>query len=186
MHELTVIISGDEDVRESVAVDVSEGRTADVRTYVGELLLGIAPIGWVLRAWHEHEDAVAVVYHRSRLQATTRGYGAMLATALSEEDAAELLTRYDQVDIAAKNSQSMLTLAGADEQLQVIAEELTEKDIFNRYLKVEVAYHSPYMDPIEEGLRQSEILEVKKIFKCQRPYSTKRRIKTLRREMLVS
>ncbi len=101
------------------------------------------------------EDAVAIVYHRSRLQATTRGQGGMLATALSEIDAAALLEDFDQVDIAAKNSQSMLTLAGDIEQLDDIAKILESRGIFNRYLKVEVAYHSPYMDVIEDDLRKS-------------------------------
>ncbi|MTI10411.1 type I polyketide synthase [Curvivirga aplysinae] len=101
------------------------------------------------------EDAVAIVYHRSRLQASTRGQGGMLATALSEVDAAALLEVYDKVDIAAKNSQSMLTLAGDIDQLSDIANILEGRGVFNQYLKVELAYHSPYMDMIEDELRGS-------------------------------
>ncbi len=101
------------------------------------------------------EDALRVVYHRSRLQQRVAGQGTMLAAGLSQQDANKLLAKYDQVSLAAINSPSSVTLAGEALILQNIAAELEEKWIFNRFLDVEVAYHSYQMAPLEHELRRS-------------------------------
>ncbi|MFC4376101.1 SDR family NAD(P)-dependent oxidoreductase [Nocardia halotolerans] len=98
-------------------------------------------------------DAVLVSYHRARLQATTAGTGGMLAVGLGPEPAGELVAGEEFVDIAAINSPSAVTLAGALDRLDVIAETLTERGVFNRRLQVEVPYHSALMDPILDELR---------------------------------
>lgn len=99
-------------------------------------------------------DALNVVYHRSRLQQTTAGRGAMLAIGIGGDKAMALADMYDQVSVAAINSASSVTLAGNEQQLQEIAELLEQQGIFNRLLQVEVAYHSSQMDPIEQELIQ--------------------------------
>ncbi|MET8777032.1 SDR family NAD(P)-dependent oxidoreductase [Nocardia sp. NPDC004654] len=96
-------------------------------------------------------DAVAVAYHRARLQATTAGTGGMLAVGLPAEEAADLLGA--GVDIAAINSPTAVTLSGAIDRLDEIAETLTERGIFAKRLQVEVPYHSALMDPILDSLR---------------------------------
>ena len=101
------------------------------------------------------QDAVRVSFHRSRLQATTAGLGAMLAAGLPEEDALALLENAERVSIAAVNSPASVTLAGDEIQLRKIAGQLQKKTIFNRFLQVEVAYHSSQMDPIKEKLLES-------------------------------
>ncbi|WP_278262586.1 type I polyketide synthase [Nocardia sp. AG03] len=98
-------------------------------------------------------DAVLVSYHRARLQATTAGTGGMLAVGLGPDAVREMLTADDTVDIAAINSPSAVTLAGAVDRLDEIAESLTEQGVFARRLTVEVPYHSALMDPILEELR---------------------------------
>ncbi|MBU3066322.1 SDR family NAD(P)-dependent oxidoreductase [Nocardia sp. NEAU-G5] len=98
-------------------------------------------------------EAVTVSYHRSRLQATTAHTGGMLAVGLSEPQARELLADLDGVDIAAVNSPSAVTLAGAVPVLEALAEKLTADDVFARMLRVEVPYHSRLMDPILDDLR---------------------------------
>ena len=98
-------------------------------------------------------QAVAVSYHRSRLQATTAGTGGMLAVGLSEAQARDLLADLDGVDIAAVNSPTAVTLAGAVPVLEELAERLTADDVFARMLRVEVPYHSRLMDPILDDLR---------------------------------
>ena len=99
------------------------------------------------------EDALTVSYHRSRLQATTAGTGSMLAVGLSEEALAPWLSAYGaQIDIAAVNGPTTITLAGDTEAIESLAAQLTQAEIFNRALTVEVAYHSHLMDPILEAL----------------------------------
>lgn len=94
-------------------------------------------------------EAVRVVYHRSRLQASTAGQGTMLAVGLPAEAARERLAGYESlVSLAALNSPRSVTLAGDAGALQAISEALTREQIFNRFLKVEVPYHSPLMAPL--------------------------------------
>ena len=98
-------------------------------------------------------DALLVSYHRARLQATTAGTGGMLAVGLPADQARELIGADTSVDVAAINSPSAVTLAGAVERLDEIAEKLTADGVFARRLQVEVPYHSHLMDPILDELR---------------------------------
>ncbi|MFH1754061.1 MAG: acyltransferase domain-containing protein, partial [Candidatus Latescibacterota bacterium] len=98
------------------------------------------------------EDAMQVCYQRSRLLKKMAGQGTMLAIALSREEAEALLEDYSNVSLAAINSPSAVTLSGERESLEGIAAELEAHDIFNRFLKVEVAYHSYQMESIRGDL----------------------------------
>ena len=101
-------------------------------------------------------DAVQVIYHRSQLQQTTAGQGTMLAVGLSESEVAPYLADYEtEVAIGAINSPTSVTLAGDETALQAIAAALESQKVFNRFLKVEVPYHSPLMDPIRAELINS-------------------------------
>lgn len=98
-------------------------------------------------------DAVQVIYHRSRLQQTTAGTGTMLAVGLSEAAVTPYLADYQTlVAVGAINSPTSVTLAGDEAALQAIAMQLNAQQIFNRFLQVEVPYHSPQMDPIRAEL----------------------------------
>jgi len=98
-------------------------------------------------------DAVQVIYHRSRLQQTTAGQGTMLAVGLSAAAVAPYLTNVqDQVSIGAINSPTSVTLAGDEASLRTVGAALDAQKIFNRFLQVEVPYHSPQMDPIRAEL----------------------------------
>ncbi len=102
------------------------------------------------------EDAMRVSFHRSRLQGSLAGQGAMLAVGLPEAEARAYLAGLEgQVAIAAVNSPQAVTLAGHAEPLMALAKVFQEKGVFHRALKVEVAYHSPVMDPIEAELKAS-------------------------------
>ncbi|NLG55085.1 MAG: SDR family NAD(P)-dependent oxidoreductase [Rhodococcus sp.] len=100
-------------------------------------------------------DALLVSYHRARLQATTAGSGGMLAVGLSETDVAPWIPGDGSISIAAINSPSAVTLAGSDDAVDVLAEQLTNEGIFARKLKVEVPYHSHLMDPILGEIAQT-------------------------------
>ncbi|GLX77744.1 hypothetical protein tinsulaeT_10840 [Thalassotalea insulae] len=97
-------------------------------------------------------DALKVSFHRSRLQQTVAGQGSMLAIGMGGQSAFDLADMYDEVSVAAVNSNSSVTLAGNEEQLEEIAGILEQQGIFNRILAVEVAYHSYQMDPIKDEL----------------------------------
>jgi acyl transferase domain-containing protein/NADPH:quinone reductase-like Zn-dependent oxidoreductase/NAD(P)-dependent dehydrogenase (short-subunit alcohol dehydrogenase family)/acyl carrier protein len=101
------------------------------------------------------EEAVQVSYHRSRLQQTMAGQGAMLAAGLTEEEAEKILEGYPGVSVAAVNSFNAVTLSGDAVQLKEIAASLEAKEIFQKFLRVEVAYHSPQMDPLKADLLAS-------------------------------
>jgi acyl transferase domain-containing protein/NADPH:quinone reductase-like Zn-dependent oxidoreductase/acyl carrier protein len=98
------------------------------------------------------KDAVTVSYQRSRLQQTLAGRGAMLAVGLPEAEASKLLEGREGVSIAAVNSFHAVTLSGDADELRELAADLETRDVFQKFLRVEVAYHSPQMDPIRQEL----------------------------------
>lgn len=104
------------------------------------------------------EQAVRVIYHRSRLQQRTTGLGRLLAVGVGAD---ALLQSIDsttaghlgrRVSIAAVNSPSAITLAGDGDLLQGIARQLDAQKIFNRFLDVKVPYHTHYMDMVKDDL----------------------------------
>lgn len=99
------------------------------------------------------EEAVKVSYERSRIQQKAAGLGAMLAVGLGESDAVKVLMEQGgKVSIAAANSPTATTLAGDKEALESIAAQLESQGVFNRFLRVEMAFHSPYMDHLRPEL----------------------------------
>ncbi|MCH7883941.1 MAG: SDR family NAD(P)-dependent oxidoreductase [Planctomycetes bacterium] len=102
------------------------------------------------------EDAIALVYHRSRLQQRTAGEGGMLFVAMPIADLESIVADHDgKVSIAAYNSPESATLTGDTEVLQKIADRLTADEVFNRILKVDVPYHSRAMDQLQGELIES-------------------------------
>ncbi|MFP4411179.1 SDR family NAD(P)-dependent oxidoreductase [Coleofasciculus sp.] len=102
------------------------------------------------------EDAIRIIFQRSRIQAKAAGQGKMLAVGLSSQEAEHLLAGYtEKVSIAAINSPNALTLAGDSAALENIAQSLEQKQVFCRFLKVEVPYHSPLMEPLKPELVES-------------------------------
>lgn len=94
-------------------------------------------------------DAAEVIFHRSRLQQTTRGQGEMLAVGLGVEEVRPLFQPYaDRVGLAAINGPSSVTLSGDAEALQAISRVLQPIGVFCRRLNVDVPYHSSRMEPL--------------------------------------
>lgn len=99
------------------------------------------------------EDAVQVVFHRSRLQQRMAGKGAMLAVGLGNGNAAHLLAGKELfVSVAAVNSLRSITLTGDVNALEEIETVLNEQGVFCRFLQVDVPYHSPMMEPLRQEL----------------------------------
>ncbi len=107
------------------------------------------------------EQAIQVIYHRSRLQQRTSGLGRMLAVGLSAESFMQKIDAetHDaigrRVSIAAINGPSTVTVAGDGDVLDDIARQLDELEIFNRFLNGKVPYHTHYMDTIKADLHEA-------------------------------
>jgi len=95
------------------------------------------------------KEATRVVFQRSRAQSKASGRGRMLAAALTKEAAAEAIEKYaGKIDIAAENGPAMLTLAGDNNALESLAAALEADNIFNRFLVVDVPFHSYLLDDV--------------------------------------
>ncbi|HVD77687.1 MAG TPA: type I polyketide synthase, partial [Vicinamibacteria bacterium] len=102
------------------------------------------------------EAAARVICRRSRLLRRTSGRGAMAAVELSIEEARRALAGYeDRVSIAVNSSPSSTVLSGDPAALEEIIVRLEAQSVFCRRVKVDVASHSPQMDPL-----RAELLEV--------------------------
>ncbi len=117
-------------------------------------------IGEVAAAWAAGAltlpQAVEVIYHRSQAQNRVSGQGSMLAVGLGLEEAHKLIAGYDgRVSIAAVNGPEMLTLSGDSHPLERIAQTLESRGVFNRPVRVQVAYHSHHMDSIQGVMLQA-------------------------------
>jgi acyl transferase domain-containing protein/acyl carrier protein len=99
------------------------------------------------------DDAARVICLRSRLMRRASGLGAMLATELTTADAARAIAgREDKVSVAVSNSRQSTVLSGDRDTLEAIAGELGRREVFCRWVKVDVASHSPQMDPLHGEL----------------------------------
>jgi acyl transferase domain-containing protein/aryl carrier-like protein len=102
------------------------------------------------------EEAVRVIYHRSRLQQRATGKGKMVAAGLSLAEAERALEGYeDRISIAAINSPNAVTLSGDADAIAEIAQSLEQRQVFCRLLQVEIPYHSRHMEPIKDELMES-------------------------------
>jgi len=101
-------------------------------------------------------DGIRIIFHRSRVQHLAAGKGKMIAVALNEEEAKEVISPFEhRVSIAAINSPGLITLSGDSEPLEQIAAQLEKDGIFHRFLQVPVPFHSYHMDPLKEDLINS-------------------------------
>lgn len=102
------------------------------------------------------EDAVKIIYHRSRLQDTTGGKGRMVAVGITQTEAKKLLVgKEDTVQVAVVNSPGLLTLAGDTEPLEEVVAVLEEEGKFVRWLRIDYAFHTHQMEPIKDELLET-------------------------------
>jgi acyl transferase domain-containing protein/thioesterase domain-containing protein/ubiquinone/menaquinone biosynthesis C-methylase UbiE/acyl carrier protein len=101
------------------------------------------------------KHAVAVAFHRSRLQQLTAGQGTMLAAGISREQAARFVESHATISVAAINGPHSLTLSGDAGVLAEIHGTLSQAALFSRPLQVEVPFHSPKMEQLESELIES-------------------------------
>ncbi|MDR1158050.1 MAG: acyltransferase domain-containing protein [Oscillospiraceae bacterium] len=96
------------------------------------------------------EDAIKLVYYRSALQHELTGLGKMLAVGLDHRSTAALIADRPGVDIVAVNSHSGVTLVGDLAALEAVAAALQAQSVFNKFLDVNVPFHSRFMERIRE------------------------------------
>ena len=98
-------------------------------------------------------DAAEVICRRSALMNRVRGLGSMAMVELPVEILAARIPAYgDHLSVAASNDASSTVLSGETGALQRLLADLKEEEIFCRFIKVDVASHSPYVDPIRGDL----------------------------------
>jgi amino acid adenylation domain-containing protein len=99
------------------------------------------------------DDAVKIIFHRSRLQDSAGGDGRMAAVGISASEASELIGgNSDRLQIAVINSPSMVTIAGDLQPLEELVARLEQEGKFVRMLRINYAFHTHHMDPIREEL----------------------------------
>ena len=99
-------------------------------------------------------DAAAVIGRRSRLLRRISGRGEMAAVELSMADAAAALVgREALLGVAVSNSPRSTVIAGDPAALAEVLGELQARGVFCRRVKVDVASHSPQVDPLRAELR---------------------------------
>ena len=108
------------------------------------------------------DSAIDVAYYRGKLSSQMMVQdgtpsGAMLAVALSAEEIQPYIegVKMGKATIACINSPRSVTLSGDVAAIQELQSRLEERGLFNRKLKVNVAYHSVHMRAIAEEYSRS-------------------------------
>ncbi|KAL8668761.1 MAG: hypothetical protein Q9168_006619 [Polycauliona sp. 1 TL-2023] len=109
--------------------------------------------------------AMKIAYYRgvvsAHLAEEKSQKGGMLSVGLSQSQVQpyieSITSRFGacHLTVACINSERNVTVSGGVTQLDALAALIEEKKIFARKLKVDVAYHSPYMHPVMETYRSS-------------------------------
>lgn len=93
-------------------------------------------------------DATSVVFHRSRLMQSARGYGSMAQVEMAEPDiATELAGLGPEVSLAALNGPASVVVSGASGAMGKLLERLQARGVVARVLPVDYAFHSAQMQP---------------------------------------
>lgn len=128
---------------------------------------GIAPaavaghsVGEVAAAWAagalDLDQAMRVICARSAAQGLTRGTGRMAAVAMSAAEMQGVLSELAvEVEIAAINSPSNVTISGCPSDIERVRQHIEERRVFFRQLDLDYAFHSRQMDPIQSRLVRS-------------------------------
>ncbi|KAI9640185.1 hypothetical protein NHQ30_011422 [Ciborinia camelliae] len=108
------------------------------------------------------ESCVSIVYHRGQSVLVLKEKyqeldGTMLAIGGSPEEIQPMtkLLRKGRAGIACINSPASITASGDRVAIEELQELVEEKQLFNRKLRVDVAYHSHHMDLVAEDYRES-------------------------------
>jgi len=102
------------------------------------------------------DDGAGVICRRSALMARSGGRGAMLVVGLPAAEAGELAAQQpDRVSVAVSNSSASTVLSGDPDALAAIGNRLDAAGVFCQPVNVDIASHSPQMDPLLDALAAS-------------------------------
>lgn len=103
------------------------------------------------------DEAACIICMRSLLMSTlSASGGAMILTELGQEEAQKVVEQSNgTLCIAVQNSPKSTVFAGNKPAVEALLKEMENRDLFARMVKVDVASHSPQMDPIKDKLRNS-------------------------------
>ncbi|WP_168211339.1 type I polyketide synthase [Actinosynnema sp. ALI-1.44] len=105
-------------------------------------------------------DAARIICRRSRLLRRLSGQGTMAVAELPRPELERVLSGRPGVSVAASNSSRTTVFAGDAGEMDRVVAELTASGVFCRRIKVDVASHSPQVDPLtDELLRQLDGIE---------------------------
>ncbi|QRK07700.1 SDR family NAD(P)-dependent oxidoreductase [Archangium violaceum] len=98
-------------------------------------------------------DAARIICRRSLLLRRVSGQGGMAVVELTMDEArAAIRGLEDWLSVAASNSPRSTVLSGEPHALAQVLEKLEARQVFCRRVKVDVASHSPQMEPLREDL----------------------------------
>lgn len=98
-------------------------------------------------------DAAAIVCRRSRLLQRISGQGEMALVELSAAEAERAIGAYpDRLSVAVSNGPRSTVIAGEPSAITEVLAQLSGRGVFCRRVKVDVASHSPQVDPLREEL----------------------------------
>jgi myxalamid-type polyketide synthase MxaE and MxaD len=99
------------------------------------------------------QDAVRIVFHRSRLMTKAAGKGKTAVVGLPLEEAQKAIAMYPELAVAGSNSPTTSVLAGETSRLGRVLQSLETRGVFCRLVPgVDIAFHSPQMDSIRVEL----------------------------------
>jgi acyl transferase domain-containing protein/acyl carrier protein len=99
------------------------------------------------------DDAASIICRRSRLLRRVAGRGTMALVELTLEDSELALVGHeDRLSVAVSNGPRSTVLSGDPVALEEVLGALEKRGVFCRRVKVDVASHSPQMDPLREEL----------------------------------
>ncbi|MET7683033.1 SDR family NAD(P)-dependent oxidoreductase [Streptomyces sp. NPDC005423] len=98
-------------------------------------------------------DGAAVICRRSALLREIAGTGSMAAVELPADVLRRELADVPDVDVAVSNGPRRTIISGRTPAVEKVLAELTERDVFARIVKVDVASHSSQVDPLLDALR---------------------------------
>ncbi|KAF1731582.1 Compactin diketide synthase mokB [Beauveria bassiana] len=102
-------------------------------------------------------EAMAAAYYRGHYAAQMKQrnpdlHGAMLAVGAGPEEVKGIIKSMglSGVTVACENSPNSITASGDEAHIDKLAAELEQRSMFNRKLRVEMAYHSPHMQLVAD------------------------------------
>ncbi|RYP42325.1 hypothetical protein DL767_000247 [Monosporascus sp. MG133] len=108
------------------------------------------------------ESCMTIAYHRGRLIPVLKERwpwlkGSMMAVGGSKDDIEPLISHVKdgEIKIACYNSPTSLTISGDEAGIDQLKQFVAEKQLFNRKLFVDTAYHSHHMNLIAKDYRES-------------------------------